>query len=288
MNAMLAGEAPEQAMRPPLTRPPTLANQPDDTGASQILPTWRSSVKTKTYVRFLNRAAHFDADIELVDVFALGTRSGALVPASGTPLFEGVDQEKHPRLANRQANDNRKLALTHLKRTLAAAFIKDLYEDVSTYLTDLLAAAARSGLSPDRLVGEHKMSLDANDLLRCQSWENVVQMVSRQLFRRLEDEKSTIKLLTAVDKKLDLGADATLREEALPYLELRHLLVHADGVADEAFCRRYPSLAAVPGEAIALNGRVVKAAREKVVAMVQNYDECAVAKLGLPNEDLQP
>lgn len=246
-------------------------------------------MKTKIFVRFLNRAAHFDADIELVDVFALAVRNGAMASANGAQLFEGVDPRKHPRLANRQVSEhNRKLAATHLKRTLNAAFIKDLHEDVSSYFTDLLAAAARSGLSPDRLIGEHKMSLDANDLLRCQSWDAVVQLVSRQLFRRLEDEKSTIKLLTAVDKKLDLGVDATLRDEALPYLELRHVLVHADGIADEAFCRRYPSLTAVAGEKVELNSKLVMVAREKVVAMVRNYDECAVAKLGLPKEDLQP
>jgi hypothetical protein len=247
--------------------------------------------KTKYYVRFLNRLAHFEADIELVDVFNSAVEAGKLVPADGRLFLEHVDPIKHPRLAARQGTlHGRMLALAHLKRTLYSSFIKDLYEDVSGYMVALIAGATRAGLSPERLIGEHKVSITVNDVLDCGGWKNVIEMISRDLFRHLEQEAKrhgVLKLLKALSTKLDLGVDENIRDAAIPYLELRHKLVHADGVADEAFCRDYPSLGAEPDKPIPLGFVTITKAREAVVAMVRNYDECAIRKGRIPDEDLQ-
>ncbi len=246
-------------------------------------------MKTKALVRLLNRLAHFDADLELADIFGRAVRKRHLDPRRGEHLFAHLDGKKHKRLRARESNShNRKLAANHLRNTLSAAYLKDLHEEVGAYFTDLLAAAARAGLDPDRLIGENKLDLTANEVLKCGSWDRVVQLVGRRLFRRLEDERSTEKLLIALDKKLDLGADASLRTAALPFFEIRHLLVHSDGVADEAFCRRYPQFGATVGERIDLTLKLVSDARAATFAMVADYDGKAVAKLNLLPEDTQP
>lgn len=183
-------------------------------------------MKTKYLVRFLNRAAQFEADLELIDVFFTASMAGQL--ASNQYLFKYVAPQKHVRLASRKVNrHNRELALNHLKGTIRAAFLKDIYEDVSTYITDLLAGAARAGLSPERLIGENKMSFEVNDVLKCGCWESVINLVAESLFRKLENERSTLKLLIAIDKKLNLGVPEKVIQDALPYLEIRHLLVHS-------------------------------------------------------------
>jgi hypothetical protein len=35
-------------------------------------------MRTKAFLRFLNRAAHFEADLELADVFSAGVAAGRL------------------------------------------------------------------------------------------------------------------------------------------------------------------------------------------------------------------
>lgn len=103
--------------------------------------------KTKYYARFLNRLAHFEGDVELVDVFRSAVYGGRLSLSSGGFLLEHVRPERHPRLAAREANQhNRVLAVAHLKRTVHASFIKDLYEDFAEYMTSLLAGDAVEGL----------------------------------------------------------------------------------------------------------------------------------------------
>lgn len=244
-------------------------------------------MKTKYLVRFLNRAAQFEADLELNDVFFNAAIAGQLV--SKQFLFDFVNPQNHVRLASRKVNKyNRKLALNHLKGTLRAAFLKDIYEDVSTYFTDLLAGAARTGLSTERLIGENKMSFEVNDVLKCGNWESVINLVAETLFRKLENEQSTLKLLIAIDKKLNLGVPETIIQEALPYLEIRHLLVHSDGIADNDFCQRFPAIGATAGKSIELSYSLITAARTKITEMVVQYDQSAVINNVVPKCDLQP
>lgn len=246
-------------------------------------------MKTKAYVRFLNRAAHFEADIELVDMLSRAARAGRLHSPQSQHLLEFLKPEVHPRLAARENSDgNRKIAFAHLKGTLCSAFLKDIYEDFSSYLQEVIEAAARNGLDPNRLIGEHKVTFEANDLLKCKSWEAVVSLVSNALFRRLENEKSTRDLLAKFNAKLNLGVVQAAIDDALPYLEMRHLLVHADGVADEAFCRQFPTLGLASGAKIPMTNRVLQAAKKAIHALVAEIDAKVIQNNVVATADTQP
>jgi hypothetical protein len=246
-------------------------------------------MKTKSLVRFLNRAAHFDADVELVDVMTRATYAGALHTNPGAHLFTHVDQQRHARLANRQSTDhNRTLALTHLKATICSAFIKDIYEDLNAYFREVLTASAANGLDPNRLIGEHKVALDANDILACGDWNAVLQLISDGLFRRLEALQDTRKLIEKINDKLNLGVDASKIEGALPYLEIRHLLVHNDGSADDAFCARFPQFGATPDAKITLDYSLLDRARTAIIELVNEYDQRIVANDVVAQDELQP
>jgi len=242
---------------------------------------------SKALVRFLNRAARFDGDVEFVDVIAAAARAGVLSAGKGT-LFDHVDRKKHPRLAAQTASpNNRKIVVFHLKATVHAAYIKDIYEDMSAYFAEVLRAAAANGLDPGRLIGEHKFSVDVNEILKCGSWDALVAMVTRDLFRKLENEKSTKGLLEKIDAKLDLKVDPKVIAAALPYLEIRHLLVHRDGEVDDAFVKAHPTFGAKVGDDIDLTPELVSKTRSTVVALVKHYDEKIVLHKLLGKSDLQ-
>jgi hypothetical protein len=236
-------------------------------------------MKTKFRSRFLSRMANFDADVELADILKIAIHRGALSGAGGPYIFDSVNERQHPRLAARAATTpNRKRAANHLKATLAAAYLKDIYEDLTEYFVFLLRAAAINGLDPNRLIGEHKVSFDANDILKAGSWPGVVELVSRSVFRKLEGERSTRDLLQKLNSKLDLGVRQETIDASLPYLELRHLLVHADGVADSTFCRSYPTIPATPGTKVEITYDLLLAAKESVVKLVVEFDRKVVSK----------
>jgi hypothetical protein len=179
------------------------------------------------------------------------------------------------------------LVTAHLKTTVYAAYLKDLYEDVSAYFGAILAAAARKGVSPDRLVGEHHLNVEANDILKCQSWDRVTELVASSIFRRLEDQRSTQKLIEGLDKKLALKLDPEIVSAAIPYLEIRHLLVHRDGVADRDFCDRYPAFGLKVGDRVALRHTTIAQARETLAALVKHCDEKVIDADLLLTKDMQ-
>ncbi|SNR52889.1 hypothetical protein [Hymenobacter mucosus] len=241
---------------------------------------------TKALHRFVSRVAHYNADLELIDVFAQSVYKNELTPRDGKLILRHVNPEKHKTLANRtSSHGGRSVAVSHLKKNVYGSYIKDLFEEVELYLIDILAAVTASDITPDRLVGQHKISFDINDILKCGNWDGVIRLLSKELFRKIQNtQKSTLYLLESIDTKLDLGADKTVIREAMPYLELRHLLVHSDGKADKNFCTSYPEFGAIEGEGIKLTFEVVSAARTKVVALVENYDGCVIRNLRLPDK----
>jgi hypothetical protein len=233
--------------------------------------------------------AHYEADIELCDVLNLATKNGRLHSPRSTALFDFVDPARHPRLTNRQANGtNRKIAIAHLKATLYASFFKDMYEDLTRYLREILEAAALNGLDPSRLVGEHRLELEASEILVAGGWPEVVNLVADSVFRRLEKEKATKTLLTKMNSKLGLGVDLQKIEGALPYLEIRHLLVHCDGVADQEFCAAFPAVGAVAGKAIPLDFTATRQATKAILELVEEFDQKVVAHGIVAANQLQP
>jgi hypothetical protein len=242
--------------------------------------------KTKYLVKFLSRAAHFEADIELADVLGISSGSGVLSSTAGPHLFDAVNPAQHPRLASRKSNDhNRRLAVRHLKSSLCASYIKDLYEDFGDYMQEVLEAAAKNGISPNRLIGSHKINVEASELLAVGNWDGIVHMVARSIFRKLEDERNTKSLIQSMDTKLGLTLDQTKLEAALPYFELRHLLVHHDGVADKDFCKRFPAFPAKAGDKISVEFNVVQAAKTAVVDLAKEFDGKVIANQVVPQAD---
>lgn len=244
-------------------------------------------MKTKQYHRFLNRVAQYEADIETADVIQISSYQGKLhTPGSGI-VFDAVDKAKHPRLAVRSDTAySRKMIIRHLKTTVFSSFVKDLYEDLAAYLQGILFVAAKNSFDPNRLIGEHKLSLDANELLQAGSWPAVVKLVTDSVFRKLENEKATKDLIIKIDAKLNLGINKPLIDAALPYLEIRHLLVHADGVTDKAFCAKFAQFNVTPGAKIRVDYKIAQDAKLHICALASAIDKKIVKHGILPVSEL--
>lgn len=246
-------------------------------------------MKTKAYVTFLNRVAHYDADLELVDVLKGIVRAGQLHNPDSEFLFDQVDGDRHPTLARRTPTDNgRTIAINHLRATVYSSYLKDLYEDVTAYLRSILRCAMENGLDPGRLIGEHEIKLKANRVLSTGNWDTLIGLVSSSVFRLLENERDTKGLLEKMSKKLNMEVDEDKISAALPFLEWRHFLVHADGVADEKFCQAYPTFRVKPGNRIPLRWARIQTARSAVMALIEEFDMKVVQHGVVSASQMQP
>jgi hypothetical protein len=103
------------------------------------------------------------------------------------------------------------------------------------------------------------------------------------VFRSLENERSTPKLIEKVLQKTGVVPDPGVLADALGFLEMRHLFVHARGVIDEPFQAKYGSRMAaltslsgnsfVTGARLPTRAEVVHAAVEAVTGLVDSVDK---------------
>lgn len=229
-----------------------------------------------------------DVDLELIDVIQKGIQANCLSTENHDYIFDYVDATKHKKLSKRANTDqSRKIAVGHLKSSFRSAYIKKLYEVTNVYLQNILEAVMKNGMNVNQLIGEHSINLTSKELIGLGSFDKIIEKISSATFRQLENKKDTKSLINGLDKKLGLGLTAELINNALPYFEIRHLYVHAEGIADKEFCNNYPNIRAQEGACIKLSYSLIENATQSVVALVKEIDKKVVAKELVSPAELQ-
>lgn len=250
---------------------------------------------SKYALRFQNRVIAFEEDVELVDIICTARKKNVFLQPEEKreKLFRYLDPTKHVHLRARKVRaQSKRIVVNHLRKTVYVAYIKDIFEELMGYLKSLLYEAAllsRESSKAKRLLGEHKVDFSATDLLQYQSLNDLVMKIAGDIIQALENERSTKSLIIKVCKKIDLGVDKSTITDALPYLELRHKLVHTDGRVDNSFKIDYPMFRYDKENRIILNYDVISEAKEKITKLVLEIDNAAIDKKILtentPNND---
>lgn len=231
---------------------------------------------TKTFRRFSERVRYFDADLELSAVLA---EQFLVTPNSNQTVAAalGVDGSRYTHLGSRKNSlRSREILGNHLINTIYSGFIKDIYEEFSEFLSTTLSRAALKGINPERFVGDSKLDIQASAILSLRSWDEVVGMISDRIFRKIENEKSTISLVSKVGAKLGLDIDPQIVGDAMPYLEARHILVHRNGLTDDSYRNRYPNIPRNYGRLI-LNDEFASNALANIRALAKHIDDQIIA-----------
>lgn len=230
-------------------------------------------MQSKAHYSFSQKMDYFDDDIELIDVLRDSVLEGDLHDNTTPHILNRVSPSKHSHLARRKnSKGSRELVMNHLRNTLYSSYVKDIYEELTEYLRNILKHASLSGFDSRRLVGEHSFKTEANHLLSLGSWEDVCKYVSDSVFQLLENERSTLSLLKSMKGKLGLNIEQRIIDNALPYLETRHLLVHADGKINSTFRSKYPNIP-IKGKFVFLDYNFIISMRVAVKELAKAYDK---------------
>jgi hypothetical protein len=245
--------------------------------------------KSKAFHSFESKLAYFDDDIELIDVLRDGVLGGDLTDPQTNNLLKHLNPQKHQHLARRQNSEgSRRNTINHLRQTVYSSYLKDLYEEVTDYLRLILEQASRNGFNANRVIGEHSFKMDAKLVLALGNWDAVCQAVTESVFQSLEAERSTLNLLRKVASKLGLDIDDQLIDNALPYLEVRHFLVHSDGQLNQEYIAKYPHIHRRGNGNVNLTYTLISNARSSVQALITAYDEEVTGKNLISPQDLMP
>ena len=231
---------------------------------------------------FKNRVLSFDQDVDLMDIICKAQQKNDFLTSDNELLFKYQQKSVHTSLASRRNTKKSKdIVVTHLKKSVYTSYIKDIYEEVTMYFSALLSEAALISHDSDkvnRLLGEHKIEINAKQLLTYTSLDELKKFVAERIIQLLELERSTILLIKKVCNKLDIEVEQNLIEEAIPYLEIRHKLVHAAGKADEIFQEKYDTIKCDQNCYIVLNKTLLKNAKSKITQLIMAIDKVAIEK----------
>lgn len=196
-------------------------------------------MKSKGYQRFYTRLDYFRLDREVADIFV---KNKELLAGEGK-IFKGITYSGHPLLYARDNTEgSRNIVVKHLRNTIYVSFVKEIYEEVTEYIRYILHQAALNGADTNRLLGEHNVSMKANDILSKASKDEIVQLITDQMFQQLENERSTMTLIQKIKNKLGLNIEQGIIDAALPFLECRHIFVHSDGKPTQEFLDKHPNI----------------------------------------------
>ena len=245
-------------------------------------------MRSKASQSFETKMKYFIDDVDLVDVLRESILNDDLTDSSRHVLSR-VDPQHHPHLQRRMnSSGSRKNVINHLRNTVYGSFVKDVYEEISHYLKTILRQCTQSGFDSDRIIGEHGFKIDARTVLQMGNWETVCEHVISSLFQALENERSTRKLLRKMCVKLDLEIPEYLIDDLIPYIEVRHFLVHSDGFAGEEFRLNNEEFSYADDGKVRMDYRFVSEMYSKSSALVKAFDDAVIANNLLAEEYIQP
>ena len=233
---------------------------------------------------FEQKLIYFENDLELIDVLSLAISDNTLTPASDS---EFVLKELHKRLARRRNSHTSRLQLiNHLRQSIYSSYIKDVYEEVTCYFRIMMEKYFKGNIDSARVIGEHTLKLDAKAVLALGNWDAVCRHVASSVLQSLEAERSTLALFKKVKNKLGIEIDDSMIDEALPYLEVRHFLVHSDGVLSAEFIGQYPFIELSANNVIKLTPDFIKNLTTKTKKIIRHYDKQIIRRNVLLQEDI--
>ena len=245
-------------------------------------------MRSKAFHAFEQKLIYFNDDLDTIDVLRTSVINNDLTDPTSKLVLKNIDPTKHKHLSRRKnADGSRLLIINHLRSTVYSSYVKDVYEEVTFYLKTILEKAAENGFDPGRIVGEHTFKIDATKILSSGNWKDMSKFVTESVFQSLESEKSTLKLLEKVSKKLNLSVDSSLIVAALPYLEIRHFLIHADGVLGHEFKLKFPHIHHRDGY-VQLDLDFIENFRSSICSLIADYDAKIIDANLLRPEDTQP
>lgn len=240
--------------------------------------------------RFFDRLFYFETDVEFTDAIVNSFKE-IVKDNPGQTIAEacGVSSRTHPILSKRSnTRMSREVVANHLRFSICSSFIKDLHEEFSLYLQAILSSAALKGINPKRFVGEHQMDIKASEILALSDWDTVVKFIADNVFRSLKSERSTLKLMAKFDGKLGLELSGDVVKQALPYLELRHILVHSDGKIDTNYRKAFPQVRIRLGKdnKVRIDVTTVRKAKSAVGNLVNEIDSRMIQRDLVADHDI--
>lgn len=237
-------------------------------------------IESKSWQRFDGKLRNLKQYLQLMDL-SLTISNKQCNKFKGEKLrineILGAKKESHQQLniPNQSKDINRtfKTARTILHEQ---AFI-ELHCLFSDYISNIIAEFSKG--DPNRLLNdilsqEKDRNLKFSELVKLGSYDAVIKAMSQKIYRVLENLRSSTEMMNKLIAFTKIKIDEELIKKALIYIEVRHLIIHNNSLADEQFILRdQKKLIPLKKNKLSLNYDITNRATTTIFELCKKIDE---------------
>ena len=194
--------------------------------------------ETKSYQIYTSKVRYMVMHTQLLDA-SLSMSKNASAKKHWKKTIAQAINVKNPcseiQAPNISSERNRVFAFSRSK--IYEQTIIDLYRFFSEYMKNLIKEFLDGDY--DSLLNSVAQNKDNKmefiKILKLNDFDAIKDEMARIIFRRFENERSTPELLNKILTYACITIPESIKEDALLYLEIRHLIIHNASVADEAY-----------------------------------------------------
>jgi len=207
-------------------------------------------MESKAFQRFNSRFHYLQRHSQVMDI-SLSKAFNLLKKEkdNGKTLCENlrVSSTKYDKLSEPASEYAR--IINYSKKECADSCFVELYNMFASYMKDILKEMYL--LRPKSITSKSKKTVTFTKLSEFDSIDEVVNYMIDEIFRDFENERSTPKLVKRIVGHTKISIPTHLSENAMMYLEMRHLIIHNNSIIDKEYYDKYSSKIS-----ITRNGRV--------------------------------
>lgn len=132
-----------------------------------------------------------------------------------------------------------KRTFAYSRRKLNEQAIIELYRLFSDYISNIVSELFKN--NPYQLLGaitdKNERALFYHEIIQLSSYDAIIEEISKRIYRSFEKQRSTSKLLEKIISTTKISISNEIKQDALLYLEIRHLIIHNNSNVDEKFKR---------------------------------------------------
>jgi len=115
--------------------------------------------------------------------------------------------------------------------------IVDLSRIFSDYVANIIAEVEHKKPMQffELLTVNSDRTIKYEDIIRIGNYNQLINEMAHRIFRSLENKRNTKEMLEKIINKADINIDKDIKDNALLFLEIRHLIIHNNTTADEKF-----------------------------------------------------
>lgn len=232
-------------------------------------------MESKSFQRFRSKIEYIHQNQQLIDasVKTLNSKLNSVTDKTKYITSELKLNRTDYGKINHPINEKERL-LSYSRSKIAEYTILELFGAFTVYMRDVTDEMYQK--DPIKIVDKINSgsTLTYVEIIKLGSFNNIREKIVNEIFRKFENERSTIKLIDKILSHTDVTIPDSLKDNALMYLEMRHLFIHNKGKADEKFKNKYgENVQLKTGDKLPTNFKVVSKAIDTVNRFSKSIDE---------------